>query len=49
MVFFILSTLSVLISAFLIMIAIQLIRIEKIISDSTDLAEVHVKKLYRKI
>lgn len=49
MVFFILSTLSALITAFLIMTAVQLIRIERIISDATDLTDVHVKKLYRKI
>lgn len=44
---FILSILGLSIVAFLLMIAVQLIRIEKAISNSTDLVELHVRKLYR--
>jgi hypothetical protein len=44
---FILSVLSICIVAFLLMIAVQLIRIEKAIANSTDLVELHVRKLYR--
>ena len=45
---FILSVLSVLIVAFLVLVALQLLRMERIISECTDVAEVKVKKLYGK-
>lgn len=48
MVFFILMCLSTLIVALLVMLSSQLIRVEKQISDITDLTEVKVKKLYGK-
>lgn len=43
---FILTSLSALVTAFLIMITVQLIRIEKEIDNATDLVELQVKKLY---
>ena len=46
MFFFILTTLSALITAFLIMIALQLIRMEKVVAECTDIADIKVKKLY---
>ena len=48
MIFPILAILSTLIIAFLVMIAIQLLRIERALSDSIDIAEIKVKKLYGK-
>jgi hypothetical protein len=45
---FILSVLSVLVAVFLIMIAVQLIRIEKEIDMCTDIVELYVKKLYHR-
>ena len=48
MVLFILSVLSCLIGAFLVMIAVQLIRIERILNNCSNLTEMHVKKLYGK-
>jgi hypothetical protein len=46
--FFILLCLSTILTSFLIMIVIQLLRIEKTISNSTDSTESYVKKLYGK-
>jgi hypothetical protein len=46
MVLFILSVLAVLIAAFLTAIAVQLIRIERLLVKSCDLVEIKVKKLY---
>jgi hypothetical protein len=46
MVFFILSVLAALIAAFLVMTAVQLIRIERVITECADTADVKVKKLY---
>ncbi len=43
---FILSALSALITAFLVMVAVQLLRIEKTISECVEIAEIRVKKLY---
>jgi hypothetical protein len=40
--------LAVLIGAFLMMIAIQLIRIERTLSSLNDIADIKVKKLYGK-
>ncbi|MBN1307052.1 MAG: hypothetical protein JXA18_03985 [Chitinispirillaceae bacterium] len=48
MVFFVLSVLSALIAAFLIMTAVQLIRIERVIEACADIADIKVKKLYGK-
>jgi len=48
MIFTILTTLSILIAAFLVMIAIQLIRIEKAIENCTNTVEVYVKKMYHR-
>jgi hypothetical protein len=48
MFFFILSVLSVLIATFLVMIALQLLRVERVIEQCTDIADVKVKKLYGK-
>ena len=48
MFFFILSVLSALIAAFLILVALQLLRMERVISECTDIADVKVKKLYGK-
>jgi hypothetical protein len=48
MILFILSVLSFLVGAFLVMVAVQLIRIERILNDCTNLTEMHVKKLYGK-
>ena len=49
MIFFILSVLSVLIAAFLVMTAVQLIRIERVINECVDAADIKVKKYYGKI
>lgn len=49
MILFILSILSFLVGAFLVMVAVQLIRIERILNDCTNLTEMHVKKLYGKL
>lgn len=48
MFFFVLSVLSALIAAFLVMIALQLLRMERIIAECTNIADVKVKKLYGK-
>jgi uncharacterized protein (DUF58 family) len=48
MIFFILSVLAVFTIAFLVMTAIQLIRIERVISECADIAEVKVRKMYGK-
>ncbi len=46
MFFFILSVLSVLIAAFLVMTAVQLLRVERVLSECSDIADVKVKTLY---
>lgn len=48
MIFFILSVLAALIGAFLVMTAVQLIRIERVITECADIADVKVKKMYGK-
>lgn len=48
MFFFVLSVLSALVAAFLIMVALQLLRMERVIAECTDIADVKVKKLYGK-
>ena len=48
MFFFILSLLSACIAAFLILVALQLLRIERVVAECTDIADVKVKKLYGK-
>jgi hypothetical protein len=48
MIFVVLSVLSSLIITFLVMIAVHLLRIERVISDCTDIADVKVKRLYGK-
>ena len=45
---FILSVLSVFIAAFLILVALQLLRMERVIAECTDIADVKVRKLYGK-
>lgn len=45
---FILSCMALLITTFLVMIAVQLLKMERIIADCTDQTEVQVKKLYGK-
>jgi hypothetical protein len=46
--FFILLCLSTILTSFLIMIVIQLLRIERTISNSADTTESYVRKLYGK-
>lgn len=48
MIYFILNTLAVLLAAFFIMIAIQLIRMEKSINAMVELTEENVRKQYGK-
>ena len=48
MIFFILTVLAVLIGAFLVMTAVQLIKIEKVIAEYTDIADAKVKRIYGK-
>lgn len=48
MFFFILSMLALFIVAFLIMVAIQLIRMERLIIECSDIAEISVKKMYKR-
>ena len=45
---FILSVLAALIAAFLVMTAVQLIRIERVIETCADIADIKVKKIYGK-
>ena len=46
--FIILTALAILIIAFLIMISVQLIRIEKEIEQCSNIVEVYVKKMYHR-
>lgn len=48
MIFTILTTLSILIGAFFVMITVQLIRIEKEIENCTNIVEVYVKRMYHR-
>ncbi|NLW31247.1 MAG: hypothetical protein GXY77_07315 [Fibrobacter sp.] len=48
MILFIFICLAALLSAFLVMISVQLIRIEKSVSQITEITEIHVKKMYGK-
>lgn len=48
MLLFIFTCIALFITAFLVMIAIQLIGIEKVISEITEITELHVKKIYGK-
>lgn len=48
MVFYILAGLALVTVAFLIMVAIQLFRIEKSVAEATEVAEFSVKKKYQK-
>jgi len=48
MFFFIMSMLALFIVAFMIMVAVQLIRMERLIIECNDIAEISVRKMYKR-
>ena len=48
MILFIFSCLSIFITVFLIMVSIQIIRLEKLVSEIDEIAEGNVEKMYGK-
>lgn len=48
MLFYVLLGFAIVAVAFLVMISIQLLRIEKMVSDMAEIAELNVKKLFQK-